>query len=347
MAYEIFQMILPHAVGEVGPAMVPEGRRGIQRHHLSQPLPLTESRRSAFFYITLIPLIWGTTFAVTKDALTDVSPVLFAFLRFLLTVVIFFSIFRISRKAAIRIASPRTQQERELRLDSIMLGVLLGAGYVLQFIGLQTSTTTDSAFITSTAAIWTPIFARFVIGEVISRQTILALFIALVGLVLLTQPYHMDKIVTGDVLTLISALCFGLYIAWIDRALPRTAAIYGNNRDAGIVISSNQLLVATITIGVSIFFIETPRIEVTQKATTAILYNGILATALTTYLQNRYQQTVSATVAALVFMLEPVVAAIVGYLFVNEQLGTEELFGAALIIVGVIVAQIRLPNRTR
>jgi drug/metabolite transporter (DMT)-like permease len=157
----------------------------------------------------------------------------------------------------------------------------------------------------------------------------------------------MAGIVVGDVLTLISAVIFGLYIAWIDKALPRTAALYGNNKDAGIVISSNQLLIATITIGLSILFIETPRINVTSKLTFAILYNGILATALTTYLQNRYQQTVSATVAALIFMLEPVVAAIVGFLFVEEVLTTVELFGALLIIVGVIVAQIKLPSRMK
>jgi drug/metabolite transporter (DMT)-like permease len=310
-------------------------------------MPHTESRRTAFFYITLIPLIWGTTFAVTKGALTDISPVLFAFIRFILTILIFFSIFKISRKAALIIARPKTQQERDLRTDSLVLGSLLGFGYVLQFIGLQTSTTTDSAFITSTAAIWTPLFAYFVIKEEISKQTIIALLIATVGLVLLTEPYKMEGVVVGDILTLVSAISFGLYIAWIDRALPRTAAYYGNNRDAGLVISSNQLLVATITIGISLLLIETPRIEVTKNLTFAVLYNGILATALTTYLQNRYQQTVSATVAALIFMLEPVVAAIVGALFVHEHLETVELLGALLIIVGVIVAQIRLPSRTR
>jgi drug/metabolite transporter (DMT)-like permease len=310
-------------------------------------LPHTESRRTAFFYITLIPLIWGTTFAVTKGALTDISPVLFAFIRFILTIVIFFSLFTISRQAAMIIVKPKTQQERDLRTDSIVLGSLLGFGYVLQFIGLQTSTTTDSAFITSTAAIWTPLFAYFVIKEEISKKTFVALGIATVGLVLLTQPYKMAGIVIGDVLTLISAVSFGLYIAWIDRALPRTAAYYGNNRDAGLVISSNQLLIATITIGLALLLIETPRIEVTKNLTYAVLYNGILATALTTYLQNRYQQTVSATVAALIFMLEPVVAAMVGFLFVGEQLTTEELFGACLIIVGVIVAQIRMPSRTK
>ena len=303
------------------------------------------SRRTAFFWITVIPIIWGTTFAVTKGALVDISPVLFAFLRFLLTNLIFFSIFAVSRKAAMTILRPRTEQERSLRTDSLVLGSLLGIGYVLQFIGLLTSTTTDSAFITSTAAIWTPLFARFVIKEEITVQTMIALGIALVGLILLTKPYEIHRIVIGDVLTLISAISFGLYIAWIDKALPHTAKLIGNDRDAGIVISSNQLLIGSLTIGLSMLLIETPRMELTGNVTFAILYNGILATAITTYLQNRYQQTVSASVAALIFMLEPVVAAIVGFLFVNEVLETEELIGAVLIIVGVIVAQMRLPSR--
>lgn len=308
---------------------------------------LHDSRSSALFYITIVPIIWGTTFAITKSALDEISATVFAFARFLLTVVIFFAFFKVSRDAAVQILFPKTQAERDLRLDSLILGSLLGIGYVLQFIGLETSSTTDSAFITSTAALWTPLFARFVIGETITKQTLIAIGIALVGLVLLTQPYHIERIVIGDVITLISAVGFGLYIAWIDRALPRTAQMFGSNRTGGLVISSNQLFVATIIVGLAVPFAGTPKFELTERTTFAILYNGILATALTTYLQNRYQYVLSATVAALMFMLEPVVAAIVGAIFMNEYLGTEELLGALLIIIGVIVAQIRIPSKTQ
>jgi drug/metabolite transporter (DMT)-like permease len=306
-----------------------------------------DSRRTALFYITIVPIIWGTTFAVTKNALPDISAVVFAFARFLLTVVLFLGLFAVSRDGVKRILFPKTDEERKLRLDSIVLGITLGVGYVLQFIGLETSSTTDSAFITSTVALWTPFFARFVIGESISKQTMIALPIAITGLVLLTKPYNIDHIVIGDVLTLISAVIFGMYIAWIDRALPRTAELYKSSKDAGLVISSNQLFVATIIVAVAVPFVGTPKFNLTGTVTFAILYNGIMATALTTFLQNRYQHVVSATVAALIFMLEPVVAAIVGALFVNEYLGTEELIGALLIIIGVIVAQIRLPTRTQ
>lgn len=301
----------------------------------------------AKFYITVVPIIWGTTFAITKSSLDDISPVFFALIRFAITIVIFLVGVRVARTALRIAAVGRTRQDRDLRLDSIVLGGLLGGGYALQFVGLLTSSTTNSAFITSTAAIWTPIFAYFVIGETISKRIIAAIGIALVGLVLLTKPYEIHNVVVGDFLTVLSAMCFGFYIAWIDRAMPRTIALFGDEVKAGLAISSNQLVAATLVIGISMLVVESPRVSLTGDLVWATLYTAIFATALTTYLQNRYQHVPTATVAALIFMLEPVVAAIIGFIFLNEVLESVQLFGAVLIIVGVIVAQLRFPDRAQ
>jgi drug/metabolite transporter (DMT)-like permease len=43
-------------------------------------------------------------------------------------------------------------------------------------------------------------------------------------------------------------------------------------------------------------------------------------------------------------MLEPVTAALIGYFFLMERMGTEEVIGALLIVAGVIVAQLRYPT---
>lgn len=302
--------------------------------------PLTELKRARIAIIT-VPIIWGTTFAITQTALDEISPVLFALLRFLITIGIFIAFFPDARRGAMIALRGRDQPAKHLRTDSLMLGGLLGVGYALQFIGLQTSSTTDSAFITSTAAIWTPFFAYFVIGEFIAKKTLLAMAVAVVGLVLLTQPYHMDRIVTGDILTLISAICFGFYIAWIDKAMPRAENLMGSARSAGLVISGNQMIAAALLLGIVLPFVETPKLILSKDLVSALLYNAVLATALTTYLQNRYQSVLTATVAALIFMLEPVVAGFVGFIFLDEYPGVMEIAGALLIILGVIIAQVR------
>jgi drug/metabolite transporter (DMT)-like permease len=50
---------------------------------------------------------------------------------------------------------------------------------------------------------------------------------------------------------------------------------------------------------------------------------------------------VSPSTAAVIYMLEPVVAWIIAALFLSERMGTLETVGGMLIILGVIVAQIK------
>jgi len=306
-----------------------------------------DSKNKARFYLTLLPFIWGSTFAITKHTLAEVSPLVFAFARFALVVVLFLLIFPASRAALRVLFTARTREEKVFRTDSLMLGMMQGIGYALQFIGLITSTSTNSAFIAVTGALWGPIFARFVLKQHVPKQTILALGVAFLGLVLLTKPYNMETVVIGDLFNFLSAIAFGLQVAWIDRAAPHARALFPDRTKAGIAISSNLLFVAGIVTAVLIPFVEVPRFTLSAGSTLAILYNGLFATGLAIFLHNRYQNVVSASVAVLIFMLEPVLASIIGYLFMNERMDALGVTGALVIVGSVIVGQWKFPSKRK
>jgi len=149
----------------------------------------------------------------------------------------------------------------------------------------------------------------------------------------------------GDVLTFCCAICFGVYIIWIDRALSNAEKIVHGSTGAGILMTSGQLAVSSILMAAGLLFFEVPRLTITHNTLAALAYTGIITTALTAYLQVRYQNAVTPSVAAIIYMLEPVVAAGFGYFFLDEHLGTEELAGALLIVIGVVIAQVKVPKR--
>jgi drug/metabolite transporter (DMT)-like permease len=120
-----------------------------------------------------------------------------------------------------------------------------------------------------------------------------------------------------------------------------------DEHEASLMVTAGQILTGTVAFLIVMPFVEVPRFHVTQYSVIALIYTGLFATCLTAYLQSRYQHHVSPTAAAVIYMLEPVVAAIIAEVFLTERMAFWEMFGAGLIIIGVIIAQVKVhPSRS-
>lgn len=75
----------------------------------------------------------------------------------------------------------------------------------------------------------------------------------------------------------------------------------------------------------------------------AVLYLGVVATALTTWLQTWGQRHVPAPQAAILYTLEPVWAAFFAYLALGERLSPSGLLGALLVLLATLLAIRRSP----
>ena len=87
--------------------------------------------------------------------------------------------------------------------------------------------------------------------------------------------------------------------------------------------------------------LETPHIKITLYSGSSLIYTALIGTSATGYLQARYQHHLSPTAAAVIYMLEPVVALFIAELFLTEQIGLIEMLGALLIVIGVIISQFK------
>jgi drug/metabolite transporter (DMT)-like permease len=265
-------------------------------------------------------LIWGGTFAVTKFGLLDVSPFLLVAIRFTLASLIYLLLF--SREV---LASSRADL-----LRGALLGFFLFVGFATQTLGLSHTTASKSAFITSMMVVFVPLLQILIERRAPTVGNIIGVVIVCTGMWLLTSPEEAAFNV-GDGLTLVCAIMFAFYIVYLDIASKKTAPVR---------LSFVQIAVSAVLSIVAIPLFETAAFSFSMSLLGVILYLTLLATVLTTYTQTRYQKDTTPTRAVIIFTLEPVFASIIAAVFLSEHLGGVALFGAALIIAGVLVSQL-------
>ncbi len=273
--------------------------------------------------LVLVAFVWGATFTVVKQALHDILPFGFLFLRFSLAVLIVLP------------AVVYTDRYRRLPWKSgVLAGVALTLGYAAQTIGLQYTTASKSAFITGLAVVMVPIFVAVFERKRLGRYSLLAVALAVSGLYLLTNP-HGVPFNQGDAWTLLCAVGFALHLVIIDYYVRRVDYL-------GLFFV--QILMVAALSGILMPFESAGSVSLgnalTGNVIFAILLTAILATALAFFLQNWAQQITTATRAALIFTLEPVFAALTAYVILSERLGFTGILGGMLILTAIVIAEL-------
>jgi drug/metabolite transporter (DMT)-like permease len=109
-------------------------------------------------------------------------------------------------------------------------------------------------------------------------------------------------------------------------------------------LSIMQLATAAVWSLALCWWIEKPHAEWRPVVVCGILITGFLATALAFTVQAWAQQYTTSARTALIYMLEPVFAWTTSYLLVGESLTGRAAVGAALILGGVLLVEMKPLN---
>jgi drug/metabolite transporter (DMT)-like permease len=132
----------------------------------------------AHILLVLITLIWGSNFAVIKNALTDISPLFFNAVRMSLAAVVLAAIFH---RELPRLTAGAVR-------GGCLVGLFLFVGNELQTTGLKYTTPSKSAFLTGVSVVLVPVFLAIFWKRGINRWTSVGVLLAFAGLYLLTVP---------------------------------------------------------------------------------------------------------------------------------------------------------------
>lgn len=267
--------------------------------------------------------IYGSTFVVVQRATEDLSPAAFLALRFTVGVAVLGPFAR--RRAAVQVPGRGRGRGRGLHAAGLVAGAALLAGYALQTVGLQYTSTSTSAFLTGLFVVFTPLLVAVLLRRRPRPATTAAVVVATAGLFLLTGADIGFS--AGELLTLACAVAFAAHIVIFGEVAGRFDPVRLNAAQLAVVAGGAAAAVPLTGLG-----------KVTAAALAAAAFTGVAASALAFTLQLHGQRHVGPTQAALLLSLEPVFAGAFGYA-VGERLGAAGFLGAVLILVAVVVTQ--------
>lgn len=276
--------------------------------------------------LLLATLIWGSTFPIVKEVIVRVDPIALIGIRFFVASV-----------TVTLIAAPQiVSVDRKAVKAGVVIGFILFLGYVFQTIGLEHTTASKCGFITGLSVVLVPVFSAFLLGKSPDTPSLIGVGFATLGLALLSLNFSEATLIQlGDFLSLVGAVAFGFHIVAVGKFAP----LY----DVRILVIMQLWTVAIaafVMVGFRVFALgHVIRISPTGMDLAGIGFLGILATALTLFIQNIAQRFTSPTHVAIIFATEPVFAGMFGWWLLGETLTGVQMIGAAMILVGMLVAE--------
>ena len=272
-----------------------------------------------------VTLVWGASFVLVKNTLDHISTWLFLAARFTVAALCLLAFF--GRRAL------APHQARPLALSAgAWAGLCLAAAYCFQTFGLRHTTPSKSAFITGLSSVLVPFLAFLVYKKAPHPSEAMGVAVATVGLGLLTIPAGTLAIGYGEAISLCCTVAFAAHILVLGRYSPLVPFE---------LLSVTQLGVTAMVCGLMAGFAEAPSAASSARVWGAILFTGILCTAIPFTVQAWAQRHTTATRAALIFTFEPVSAAITSYLLLGETLTGRAVVGALLILGGVLAVELK------
>ena len=263
--------------------------------------------------LLLVSAAWGLAFVVMKPAIERQSVNNFLFTRFLMAVLVMILI----RPQVLKLLT------KDLLLRGLAAGFLLGGGYIFQTVGLANTGAAITGFVTGLYVVLTPLFAGLIFKERVGKNTWLYVFMATVGLALLSLKGW--SIGFGELMVFFSAIAFAAHITALSK--------WSAGRDV-YAMTITQLTMCAAMTGVASAF-EGYSAPPDSGVWAVVVFTAVFATAIAFIVQTWSQAHMSATKVAVILTMEVVFAAFFAILFAGERLTLQAALGGILVVTAM------------
>jgi drug/metabolite transporter (DMT)-like permease len=285
----------------------------------------------AYTEVAFAVIVWGASFIATKLALRDLAPVTIVWLRFAIGVVIL----GIATVLRHQFTIPKKQ---ELIYFSILGFLGITFHQWLQSTGLVTAQASTTAWIVATTPVFIAILSWIFLKERLSWLQISGIILAAVGVLLVVSKGKLNTLFgnsfgePGDILIMISAPNWALFSILSRRGLHKHKA--------------TQMMFYVMAIGwlfTTILFIASGNVSDIRNLTWTSLigvgFLGIFCSGLAYIAWYDGLQAVPASQIGAFLYIEPLVAVLVAWVILGENILFITLAGGAIILMGVKLVQ--------
>lgn len=268
-----------------------------------------------------VTVVWGASFPIMSTALKYIQPYSLIALRYFIAALLLGII--INKK--IMTADKKTIEA------GILIGISLFLGCTLQVMGLKFTTPSKSGFITGLNVVFVPLFLAVIYKKLPDVKTILGVILSVAGLGIMSinGSTFINK---GDLMTLFSAVAFAIQIILVDRLVKQDMNV--------LVLSFIQFFTVGVLSVMPAAVFENFNIEINLFSVSAIIFLSVFCTIIAYYVQNKMQPLTNPVHAAVIFLAEPVFAALFS-LLIGDKLTGKTFIGCLLILAGMVIINIK------
>jgi len=290
-------------------------------------------------------ILWGSSHAVAKVALTQIPPPLLGALRFSLATGLLWLVIKSWPANRSNRAITPTQIARPDKIRLLLLGLLGTAiSYLFAYWGISLTTATEDALMIVGEVIFTALLAAWLIQEPLGLRRGLGISVGIAGVLILLLGNLTGgsaggtglSRVAGNLLILVGLFCQAIYsvlgsnLSRKYHPLPMLTLAY-----------SGSLLIWLPVLGWYLFSGNFPALSL--GLVTSILYLGTIISVVCFLLWFWVISATNVGMGAVTLLLQPVVGALLGLLFLGDRLSLALLLGGGLIILAIYLTS--LPQR--
>lgn len=274
----------------------------------------------------VVTIFWGTGFVAVKMALdAGFPPTLVTILRLAFGCAMLFLIFRKN------ILRPSKLEYKH----GVIAGVLLFGGFFLQTAGIQLTIVSNSAFLTTTNVIMVPFISWLMIKKRPHPRVFISVALGFLGVSILTRAFESSiQFNAGDLLCLLSAVCWAAQIAYTERAAKDV------NADSFTFL---ELAVAAVLSLIVFLFFDIPKMAAVTDVIMPLLtclWLGVTGTGFAFWAQSVAQRHMSSSKAVLIMSLEAVFASLFSVLMGFEAFRYTLALGGGIIMTSILLLEL-------
>lgn len=278
--------------------------------------------------LVIAAFLWGGEYAVAKDVLDMIPPNWLNVIRLFFTSIIAIVIWRKQFKAA----------SLSDWKGGAVCGSLFGLGFALQTMGLEMVNAGINAFLSSAYVILVPFMTWFVSRVRPGGRIFLSAAVGIAGITVMSLTGGASPgtlaMGMGEILSLLSAIGYGAAMVALDH--------YTETIGGEFLTGSQFLFSLLVALIFALILEEPPAVTLSPVIVAEFGYLILLGTFTTQLLFTFGMKYASANQGGVIFPLESVSAALLGWLWLGEKLEAVHIIGGLLIIAAIIISSVDL-----
>lgn len=291
------------------------------------------SSKLIYLALILVSFCWGSSFAVAKIGVQELTPINLVIMRFIIA-----SIFM---GGVLFFQGNFNLHKTDITHFSFWGFVAVSSYFVIQYTAIQYTPSVNAALIVATSPIFTVFFSRFLGEAEINLKVLLGMIVAFSGVILLITNGEIVAVFTeetllGDLLLLFNAIIWGLFTAYGKRVMKNYSPfaamtyvhIFGTIMMLPLIFWQSPLAVVPLYQEI---------VQISLPTVLAIIYLAIFCSAYSYYVWYLAVEEIGAVKTSVFSYLNPLVAILAGYILLDEVMKMYSFIGGVIVLTGVTI----------